>query len=325
MRRKQIVSLSLLAVAFIFISAAILSYTDKLDYVEALYRVFYVSLSHHDSFYSKSWTARIINLVAILAGLALIAYLIKLLSEYIINLGDGLKKRKIKARIIKMKDHYIVCGYGRVGSQVARELAIEHQPFVVIEKDENKVREAVSLGYIAFVGDPTKEKFLHRAKIEKAKGMVASLGEDSANLYVTLTARQLNPDIFIVSRANREESVNRILRAGADKVTMPNQIGGLHMATSLIRPHVTDFLEVLSVNKYSDLQIQEVNIPKGSKASGHQIGSLTKHIGGLTILALNTRGGQSQVHPDNKEVLYPGDNLVVMGTKDQIKSLHKIL
>lgn len=325
MRRKQIFVLSLLVLVFLLTVAGLLAYFDQLTYNEALYRTIYISLTHHDNFHMDNWVPRILVIVVVLASLVLIAYLLKLFGEYIIGLGDGLKRSKIKTRLLNMKDHYIVCGLGRVGSQVARELASEGQTFVAIDKDEDRVKEAIALGYTAFVGDSTKEAELHKAKIEKAKGLVASLGDDSSNLFVTLTARQINPDLFIVSRANREENVARIVRAGADKVSMPNQVGGFHMATMLMRPHVIDVLDVLSTNKNSELQVQEVAVPKASRVSGHRLESLLKHIEGISILALNSTNGSSQVHPTGKEVLYPGDKIIAMGTRNQIQSLQKIV
>lgn len=298
---------------------------EKVTYGEALYRTVYISLTHHDNFHMESWPARFLVIFSILASLVVLAYLLKLFGEYIIGLGDGLKRRKIKAKLLNMKDHFIVCGLGRVGSQVARELASEGQSFVAIDKDEDRVREAIALGYTAFVGDPTKEVDLQKAKIEKAKGIVASLGDDSSNLFVTLTSRQINPDLYIVSRANREENIQRIVRAGADKVAMPNQIGGFHMATMLMRPHVIDILDILSTNRSSELKVLEVQIPKNSGASGHRLENVLKHAEGISVLALNSSNGESQVHPTGREVLYPGDSLIVMGTQNQLHSLQKIV
>lgn len=325
MRRKQIVALSLLVFGFILAVAFGLMHVENISYAEALYRTVYISLTHHDNFHMESWISRVLIISMVLASLVLLAYLLKLFGEYIIGLGDGLKRRKVKTKLLNMKDHFIVCGLGRVGSQVARELASEGQSFVAIDRDEDRVKEAIALGYTAFVGDSTQEADLHKAKIEKARGLVAALGDDSSNLFVTLAARQINPDLYIVSRANREENVTRIVRAGADKVGMPNQIGGFHMATMLMRPHVIDILDTLSTNRSSELQVLEVAIPKNSSASGHRLENVLKHVEGLSVLALNSPNGHSQVHPTGREVLYPGDSLVVMGTKNQLHTLQKIV
>ncbi len=325
MRRKQIVVLVLVVLLFIILASLGLSYFERITFQEAIYRSVYVSLTHHDNFDMYSWPSRITVLLLVFASLVLLAYLLKLFGEYIIGLGDGLKRRKVKAKLMNIKDHYIVCGLGRVGSQVARELANEKQTFVAIDKNEDRVKEAIALGYTAFLGDPTKEKDLYKAKIDRAIGVVASLGDDSSNLFVSLTARQINPGLYIVARANREENVARIVRAGADRVAMPNQIGGFHMATMLMRPHVVDILDILSTNKSADLQVQEITIPPSSGANGHRLENIIKHAEGISILALNGANGSSQVHPTGREVLYPGDKLVVMGTQNQLHSLKKIV
>lgn len=325
MDKKRVSLLSTLAAVFILLMSSVIAYIENIEYPEALYRIVYISLTRADIFRMDSWPARFMVLTVILASFMLVAYLLKLFGEYIIGLGDGLKRSKVKTKLLSIKDHYIVCGLGRVGSQVARELASEGRSFVAIDRDEDRVREAVARGYTAFVGDSTKEEVLSKAKIEKATGLVASLGDDSSNLFVTLTSRQINPSLFIVARANREENITRMTRAGADRVAMPNQIGGFHMATMLVRPHVVDVLDMLSTNRSSDLQVQEINIPKGSGVSGHRLEGLLKHIDGISVLALNSAGGTSQVHPTGKEVLYPGDRMVVMGTSAQIQSLEKIV
>ncbi|MSR68467.1 hypothetical protein EXS66_01630 [Candidatus Saccharibacteria bacterium] len=325
MRRKQIIVLVLVITSFLVVATFGLKTLENVSYSEALYRATYISLTHHDNFHMTTWPSRVIIILLVLASLIMLAYLLKLFGEYIIGLGDGLKRRKVKAKLLSMKDHYIVCGIGRVGSQVARELANENQLFVAIDSNPDRVKEAVALGYTAFVGDPTKEEDLHKAKIGKAKGVVASLGDDSSNLFVTLTARQINPDLFIVARANREENITRIVRAGANKVAMPNQIGGFHMATMLMRPHVIDILDILSANKSADLQVQEVEITHHSRVSGHRLENILKHADGISVLALNTTSGNSQVHPTGREVIYTGDKLVVMGTKNQLQSLQKLV
>jgi len=270
----------------------------------------------------ESWISRLTILVIIVASLLVIAYLLKTLADYMINLGDGLKRNKMKAKLVNMKDHYIVCGLGRVGSHIAKELTNEGVKFVGLDRDEALVKEAVAKGYIAFVGDSTKEDVLRKAKIDKARGIVAALGDDSSNLFVTLTARQLNPALYIVSRANQEENVARIEKAGADKVAMPNQIGGFHMATMLIRPNVVDFIDVLSTRSNDDLQVEEMIVVKGSRLVGAKLGQFMHASGsGSTVLALNSNDGSSKVNPAGHEILYAGDKLIVMGTANQLDAL----
>ena len=238
-----------------------------------------------------------------------------------IGLGDGLKRRQMKARLSKIKDHYIVCGLGRVGSQVMDELAAEGVEFVGMDRDEERVKEAIAKGYTAFVADSTGEDALQQAKIEKARGVVASLGDDSSNLFVTLAARQLNPAIFIVARANREENRQRMSRAGADRIAMPYQIGGYHMATMMIRPNVVDFLEILSTNNNADLQVEELVVNRESKLVGEKLSALSRDKIGATVLAINGSDGTSKVNPNGSEVIYAGDKLILMGTRPQLDSV----
>ena len=314
----------LLAASLVIIAAAtvVFSLTEAISLPEGLYRTVYITLSHHDNFHMENWTARITVIVLIAASLLVIAYLLKTLADYMINLGDGLKRNKMKAKLVNINDHYIICGLGRVGSHIAKELATEGVKFVGIDKNEELVKAAIAKGYTAIVGDSTKEEVLMRAKLDKARGLVAALSHDSDNLFVTLTARQINPALYIVARANHEENISRIEKAGADKVAIPNQIGGFHMATMLIRPNVIDFIDVLSNKASADLQVEEMIVVKGSKLVGSKLGHFMQaSASGSTVLALNSLDGTSKVNPGGQEIIYAGDKLIMMGTRDQLDSL----
>lgn len=319
---KKIINLVLASATIIFLATLAFSVFEKISFSEGFYRSIYIALSHHDNFDMESNISRSTVIILILASLIIIAYLLKMLADYMINLGDGLKRNKMKAKLVNINDHYIVCGLGRVGSHITRELENEGVKFVGIDRDEESVRAAVAKGYTAFVGDSTKEETLVKAKVEKAKGIIAAIGDDSCNLFVTLTARQLNPSLYIVARANREENVERMQKAGADKVAMPNQIGGFHMATMLIRPGVLDFFEVLSNKSSEELQVEEMVIAKGSKLVGTKLGHFMRATAsGATVLALNSAEGKSKVNPSGQEILYPGDKLIMMGTRQQLDTL----
>ena len=323
---KTFLKLSAVTIAIIVVSAVLFSYFEHISAQESLYRTIYIALTHHDNFHAVQWGTKITTILLISASLLIIAYLLKILADYMMNLGDGLKRNKMKAKLVNMKEHYVVCGLGRVGSHIADELANENIKFVGIDRDEEAVRKAVAKGYTAFVGDSTKEEVLKKAKVEKAHGIVAALGDDSCNLFITLTSRQLNPGLYIVARANREENVDRIEKAGADKVAMPNQIGGFHMATMLIRPGVLDFFEVLSNKSSSELQVEEMVVAKGSKLVGNRLGHFMQASGaGATVLALNSHEGSSKVNPSGQEILYAGDKLIMMGTRDQLDVLGRYI
>ena len=320
--RKTFIKLVAGSLAIVVAATVVFSITESISLPEGLYRTIYITLSHHDNFHMENWIARITIIVLIVASLLVIAYLLKTLADYMINLGDGLKRNKMKAKLVNINDHYIVCGLGRVGSHIAKELATEGVKFVGIDKNEELVKAAIAKGYTAIVGDSTKEEVLMRAKLDKARGLVAALSDDSSNLFVTLTARQINPALYIVARANHEEKISRIEKAGADKVAMPNQIGGFHMATMLIRPNVVDFIDVLSNKASADLQVEEMVVVKGSKLVGSKLGHfLQASASGSTVLALNSLDGTSKVNPSGQEIIYAGDKMIMMGTREQLDSL----
>lgn len=324
--RKTFIKLMLGSLVIIITASMLFSFFERLSWSESLYRTIYISLAHHDNFHTTKWQSKATIIVLIVASLLVIAYLLKILADYMMNLGDGLKRNKMKAKLLNMNEHYIVCGLGRVGSHIADELANEKVKFVGIDRDEESVKKAIAKGYMAFVGDSTKEDILKKAKIDKAHGIVAAIGDDSSNLFITLTARQLNPSLYIVARANREENVSRIEKAGADKVALPNQIGGFHMATMLIRPGVVDFFEVLSNKSSAELQVEEMIIAKGSKLVGTRVGQFMQASdSGTTVLALNSHEGSSKVNPSGQEILYAGDKLIMMGTRDQLDKLGRYI
>lgn len=301
------------------------SMTEQISLGESFYQTVLILLSHFDHYGFHNPLSRILVVFLVVASLIVIVYLLKVFAEYMINLGDGLKRGKMKAKIKKLDSHYIVCGLGRVGMQVAGELADEKVPFVAMDRDEERVKEAITAGYIAFVGDSADEEVLKCAGVSRARGLVASLGDDSSNLFVTLEARQLNPALFIVARVNKKVNAQRMQRAGADRIAMPYQIGGYHMATMLVRPNVVDFLEVLSNNNSSDLQVDELQIEKGSHLAGQKLSSIYSHKTGATFLALNSNDGISKVNPSGAETVYPGDKLIVMGTKTQLNKVGELL
>lgn len=322
--KRLLLKLILLIILILCISTIVLSIGEHIEPGEALYRSIYISLSHHDAFGMEDWVGRSVVISLIVASLVFLAYLLKTIGEYIINIGDSLHRNKVKAKLVNTKDHYIVCGLGRVGRNIAKELQSEGVKFVGIDRDEERVKEALARGYLAFVGDSTKDETLQKAKVTKARGLVACLGDDSSNLFVTLSARQQNPDLYIVSRTNHSENVSHMQRAGADKVAMPNQIGGYHMATMLTRPGVVDYLEVISKNHSHELEVDEIVVPKHSKILGDRLGEIIKNAGGgCTVLAINTVDGKSIVSPEANSLVNAGDKLIVMGKKAELEALSK--
>jgi voltage-gated potassium channel len=293
---------------------------EQVSFGEAFYQSILLLLTHYDHVNATSGASRILTVVLILGSFGLIGYLLKWFAEYMIGVGDNVRKRRLRAKVSKMKNHYIVCGLGRVGSQIAREMALEKVAFVGMDRDQAKVGDAVGAGYVAFQADSADEEALKEAGIDHAAGLVACLGDDSANLLVTLAARALQPDIYIVARANRAENEVKLKRAGADRVALPYQIGGYHMASMALRPSVVDYMDVVSSSgATTDLQVEEMVVGEHSRLAGHHLGkALSEGSIGATVIAINGSDGTSRVRPSGNEVIYPGDRLIVLGAKPDL-------
>ncbi len=284
---------------------------------DSFYATLIILLTHYDHYGFEDPTARFLVVVLILSSFGLIAYLLKWFAEYMMGLSGNVRKLRVKAQVEKLKDHYIVCGLGRVGSQVAREMHNEGVPFVALDRDQAKVDDALASGFLALTLDSTDEGVLEKVGVEHAKGLVASLGEDSLNLYVTLAARSLNPELYIVARANRPDNEVKLKRAGADRVAHPYQIGGYHMASMALRPNVVDYMDVISSKTgATDLEVEEMIVGEASQLAGRRLGkALAEGEVGATVIAINGADGTSRVRPTGNEIIYPGDRLIILGAK----------
>lgn len=296
----------------------------KLEHVswgESFYVTLLMLLTHfpHGEFSSPG--SKVLVIFIVISSLVLVAYLLKWFAEYMIGISDNVRRRRVKVKVDKLRDHYIVCGLGRVGSQVALELHHEGVPFVGMDRDQGNVEEAIKAGFLAIQADSTNEEALKSAGIERAKGLVASLGSDSENLLVTLAARSMNQELYIVARANREQSDLKLKRAGANRVALPYQIGGYHMATMVVRPNIVDYLDIVNgKNGSADLEVEEMIVGEQSKLAGKHLGKALadESISGATVIAINGVDGASRVRPTGQEVVYPGDRLIILGRKQDL-------
>lgn len=298
-----------------------------LSYSDAMYNSLQILLTHFNHIEDKTNGAKMVSILLVIASLGLIGYLLKWIAEYMIGIGDSVKQRTMKTKVKKLRNHYIVCGLGRVGSQVAHEMALEGVPFVALDRDPKKVAAAVELGYLALEADSVSEDALQEAGIKEADGLVAGLGEDSMNLFVTLAARSLNPELYIVSRANRQENEKKLKRAGADRVAMPYQIGGYHMASMALRPNVVDYMDIVgNAGAATDLQVEEMVVGADSRLAGHHLGhTLTEGHIGATVIAINGSDGTSRVRPNGSEMIYPGDRLIILGAKPDLTRASELI
>lgn len=239
------------------------------------------------------------------------------------ELRNTFGRRKLQKRVAALQGHYIVCGYGRMGRIICRELAAEGAQFVCIEKcmPEGGVPDDLAL----LVGDATKDETLKEAGIERASGLISVLPTDAENLYVVLSARGINPKLQIVARAVEENSEQKLVRAGANRVVSPYHIGGLRIAHTLLKPAVVDFIELTTQKGVLDLEIEEVAVRAASSLAGGTLGS--SGIGrelNLIVVAVKKTDGAMRVNPTHKYVIEPDDVLVVIGEVGNLKILETL-
>ena len=317
---------ALAAIAVVLVGTAGFMVYGHMTAGDALYETLVILLDRYSNESFGDPTARTLVILLTISSLGLIAYLLKWLAEYMIGLTNNVRKLRVKTKVEKLKDHYIVCGLGRVGAQVAGEMLHEGVPFVGLDKDTAKVEDALEKGYLALPYDSTIEDYLVEVGINRAAGLVACLGEDSLNLFVVLAARSLNPNLYIVARANRPENELKLKRAGANRVAMPYQIGGYHMASMALRPNVVDYMDIMSKNGVTELEVEEMVVGEQSRLAGRRLGkALAEGEIGATVIAINGADGTSRVRPTGKEIIYPGDRLIILGSKRDLTGASELI
>ncbi len=269
---------------------------------------------------------RIFTVFLILAGVGVAIYVFSAVTEVIVSgqIQNLLGRRRLEYKIETLRDHYIICGYGRIGHHICHIISKE-VPFVVVENDPERIKALEDDGFIYYQGDATNEDTLKKVGIERARGLVAVLGSDADNVYITLTARSLNPKLFIIARADEEHVVRKLQRAGADKVISPYLIGARRMAMTILRPAVTDFLELATPEANLELQLEEVRIRAQSDLVGKKlIESGIRQFSGAIILAVRKVTGEMVFNPPPEYVLEAGDTLVALGDRKGLSRLEDV-
>ncbi len=231
----------------------------------------------------------------------------------------------MEKEIAKLRDHFIICGVGRVGRRVAGEVAARNLPLVIVEQDPGKAKWALEMNYPVIVGDATSEVTLRLARIEFARGLASAVTSDAQNVYIVLTARGMAPELPIVARASEEAAESKLLKAGATTVISPYTFAGQRMARWLTRPHVQRFIDLAlsSLNDGSlDLQIEEVRVAERSKLAGRNLmDANARHELGVIVLAIRHPDGHLEFNPGPQREIVPGDFLIAMGDSQKLKDL----
>jgi voltage-gated potassium channel len=272
-----------------------------------------------------SHTGRVFNIFVILAGVSLLLLGVGSLSQALLEfeLQSFFGRRRMQREIGRLEGHYIICGMGRVGRSVARELARKPAPFVIIENSENKLQHYGAENWLVVTGDATQETTLQQAQIEHARGLIAATTTDATNLYIVLTARGLNPHLKIIARASEDNAEKHLLTAGADSVVSPYSFAGQRIAQSLLRPHVVSFLDTATTHLGMDLEIGEIQVKPQSIFAGKTIeSSRIRQDRGVIILAIKRHEGM-RFNPAPDERIQPDDFLIAMGEPAQLRQLEQ--
>lgn len=294
--------------------------------LEALYRT--VTVVTTVGFYqakAPSGAEKVFTIVLVLVGVAVALYALGALLELLVEgqLAGVFERRRMERRIEDMSGHVIICGWGRVGRVVADQLARRGLDFVLVDLDGERLSDTT---YPKVVGDATEDSVLRQAGIERAKALVTVMSNDAADLYVTLSGRSLNPDLFIVGRARVTESEEKILRAGADRVINPQAIGGSRIAALLLQPHVAEFLDVVTREAGIEFRLEEVQLNESCDLCGSSLGSsrIRARTGAL-VLAIRQPDGKFLTNPPPETPLEPGQVLITVGTESQLAELGRLV
>jgi voltage-gated potassium channel len=280
-----------------------------------------------------SQAGRWVTAGVIVAGVSWLAVWFATVTSFFIEIDvfHLFRGRRMEREIAGLKDHVLVCGVGRTGTQVVAELLRSGVPYVAIDNDEGRIqsltKEAPHLRILQ--GDTTRDEVLVRARIMEARGLVAALSQDTDNLFVTLTARALNPGLKIVARANDDDNVAKMYRAGADHVVSPQRIGGVRMASMLLRPGVMSMLDVLTRGAGGPIALEELVLAPGSELVGRTLeDACIRQRTGALVVAIRSSGTQPlapfRINPPPAERLAEGDRLVALGEERQIDALQRL-
>jgi voltage-gated potassium channel len=254
------------------------------------------------------------TMVIILFGIAAVAASFGSLTAMVVEgeVGRLIGSRKLESRISKLDGHAIVCGFGRMGRQVVELLVERKVPIVVVEKELTQSREIEQLNQLYVVGDATEEHILRRAGIARAKYLVAVLAGDADNVFVTLTGREMRPDLYIVARAEQPSSQPKLRRAGANRVISPQSIGAERIANLLTRPHLVDFVDVAA--KGVELEMDEFLVSSSSPMAGRSLREIDiRRTANVMVIAIKSGSGETRFNPGADEVLHPDDTLIMIG------------
>jgi voltage-gated potassium channel len=326
LRKKLFLALALIIIVIAFGTAGY-QLIEGWNFLDALYMtIITLTTVGYREVHELSSRGMIFTIVLLMVGVGTFLYALSAGAKIILEgeLQELFGRKRLEKKIKELKGHYIVCGYGRMGKIICRELKAKNVPFVAIERNGDFLNNRLD-DFLGISGDATNDDILREAGIERAKGLISVLPNDALNLYVVLSARELNPDLHIVARAGEEGSENKLLRAGADKVVSPYHIGGLRIAHTILRPAVVDFIEFATKTGNIELQMEEVTIPEGSSMADKSLDQcgIGRELG-IIIVGIKRHTGEMRFNPTSRSTVKAGDTLIALGEISKLKVLENM-
>ncbi len=327
LEKKLKVVVMILVVVIIFGTVGY-SVIERWPLLDALYMTFItLSTVGFKEVYALSPAGRMFTILLIVVGVVGAAYTLRVLGEWIVEgeMKKLLGRRKMQKGLKELVDHYIVCGFGRVGRRVAQELCNRRVPFVVIDNDLQRIEQAEKDRFMFVQGDSTADQTLVDAGIERAKALITAVANEADGVFIVLSARQLNPQLLITARAETDEGKKKLLRAGANKVISPYKIGAVRMALTTLRPNLVDFMKVITFDKDTGLTIEEIQIKPGSPMINSTLRDcpIRKEFG-VMVAGIKKVGKDVFLNPSPETKIEGGDILIVIGEKEGLEKLERL-
>jgi voltage-gated potassium channel len=318
----------LILLSIVVIDTIVYRYLEGWTFIESFYTtITTLSTIGYGDFVPRTKAGQLFTAIMTVFGVGTMLYTIGLIAETVVEgrlrmfLGRGRMEKKIE----KMKDHYIICGCGRIGYLICKELRDGKIDFIVIDNNPDIIQKIEEEGFVYYKGDSTHDKTLITVGIKRAKGIVCALPTDAQNLYVILTAKELNSNLYILSRSEEEQSEHRLLRAGADRVMSPYMLGGMRMAMAILRPAMLDFIELTTGRQSLELRMEELSVCDGSPIVGKTLeASGIRHKFGLIIVAVKKDSGKMMFNPSASYIIEKGDKLIALGEDENVTQFTKI-
>ena len=295
------------------------------SFLDSIYMTFItITTTGFEEVHPLTHSGRIFTIILLVMGIGSIAYTGGRAAQLLIE-NQIIRRRRMSKKLEELKDHYIVCGYGRMGKYICEELSSAKVEFIVIENEAGKIDRLIEMNFLYISGDATSDEILTMAGVMKAKGLVAVLSNDAENVFTTLSAKVLNPNLYVVARAVEEETESKLKKAGANRVVKPYEIGGNRMAELLLRPGVIEFIDVVAREKNVDLSMEELAVSEKSSLIGKTLAELPirKDLN-IIIVSINKLKGGFIYNPKSSTVLEQNDKLIALGEKVNLAELSKL-